>query len=175
MANHRPPKPGLGVQIPPPPHMLEINKNLEFLRKKSKKVDKITDETKSLVLGMMEAMNHNQGVGLAAPQVNSLQRIIVVKNNSNSIALINPVIIKKSKNKEIMEEGCLSIPECSFLIKRFKEIDVKFIDLDGQERKEKYRDLLARIIQHEIDHLNGILIFNRAPIKEKIKKLLFSK
>ncbi len=151
--------------------MLKINKNLKFLKRKSKEVDEITDEIKSLVLEMGETMMANNGIGLAAPQVGVLKRVVIIKKDDGVFfCLVNPKILRRSREKEIMEEGCLSIPDCYLAIKRPKEIKVEFLNFDGKKENLDFDGFSARIIQHEIDHLNGILILNRISLKQKIKR-----
>ncbi len=151
---------------------LKINKNLKFLRKRSESVLEIDDTIKTLVSDMIETMNANEGIGLAAPQVGILKRVIVIKVNDNDLALINPIIVKKGKDKEAIEEGCLSIPERFIEIKRFVEIEAKATDIDGNELDLKLDNLPARIFQHELDHLDGILILDRVPLTQKIKNFI---
>ncbi len=148
---------------------MEIVKDRKFLRKKSKKVEKITDEIRHLVLEMEKTMENNKGMGIAAPQVDHLKRIIVIKNNEQSFYFINPVILEKSRNKNTLEEGCLSLPDCCLPVKRPEAIKVKFLTLKGEEKKMNLSGIPARIFQHEIDHLNGILITDRISWIQKIK------
>jgi peptide deformylase len=152
---------------------LEIKKfNESVLRRKCEEVENITSEIKELVLDMEETMKKNQGIGLAANQVGISKRIIMVQidlRGSKVIGLINPRIVKKGSEKEIREEGCLSFPNISLDIKRSKEIEIEALDISGQEIKMKAKGLSARVIQHEIDHLDGILFFNRLGFFQKIK------
>jgi len=153
--------------------ILEIKKfNAPILRKKAKKVEKVDKKVKSLVLNMVQTMKNGQGIGLAAPQVGISERIIVVMSDfrsGQSLGLINPKIVKKSEEKEIGEEGCLSFPGIFLKIKRAKEVEVKGLDIEGKEIKIKTKGLLARVFQHEIDHLDGILFFNRLDFARKLK------
>jgi len=149
--------------------MLKINENLKFLRKRSGMVSGIDAEIKVLVSDMIETMNAHKGVGLAAPQVGVLKRIIVIKVNDKDIPLINPFIAGKSKETGLLEEGCLSLPGRSLEIKRFTEVDVKALDIDGNELNINLEGLLARIFQHELDHLDGKLILDRVSLIQKIK------
>ena len=152
---------------------LEIKKfNEPVLRKKCKEVEEITPDIKELVLNMTETMKKKQGVGLSAPQVGISKKIIIVLSNlenSEVLRLINPKIIKKSNETEIEEEGCLSFPAIYLKIRRAKEVEVEGLDIDGKKIKIKAKGILARIFQHEIDHLDGILFFNRLNFFEKIK------
>ncbi len=169
MANHRPPKPGLGVQVPPPPHMVEINKDPKFLRKKSKEVKKIDDETRELVLEMVKAMKEKKGIGLAACQIGYLKRIIVINKEEGFSSFINPIVSKKSKKKLKMEEGCLSLPDCFIELERPEEVKVKFLDLQGKEKASELKGVESRVFQHEVDHLNGILITDKKSLIQRIK------
>ena len=150
--------------------MLEIRKDLEFLRQKSKKVKNITDETGYFIDQMKETLEKSEGVGLAAPQVGRLQRIIVVRNENGFFGFINPVILKRSREKEEIEEGCLSLPGCFLKIRRPERITAKALNSEGKEIALNLKGLAARAFQHEVDHLDGILIFDRLPLAEKIKR-----
>lgn len=132
-----------------------------ILRKKSKKVAEITKEIKQLILDMEQTMIESKGIGLAAPQVGKNIRVIVVNTKDGAIALINPKITWKSLRKETDEEGCLSCPDVFIKIKRPKSIKVKAQNKDGKQTSFKAQGLLARVIQHEIDHLDGILILDK--------------
>ncbi len=152
--------------------MMEIIKDPEFLRKKSRKVEKIDDETRELVLKMEKVTKEKSGIGLAACQIGYLKRVIIINKKDGFSTFINPVVLKKSKEKIEIEEGCLSIPDCLIKIKRPKKVKVKFIDLNGKEIISELDNIEARVFQHEFDHLNGILIKDRIPLFSKIKKFL---
>jgi len=155
--------------------LLEIKKYPEIvLRKKAKEITEITSEIKKLAEGMTETMLKSQpeGVGLAAPQVGVSKRIIVVKTEKGPAVFINPKIVKKSRKKEAEEEGCLSLPGIWLKVKRVSEVELAALDINGKKIKIKIGGLLARIFQHEIDHLDGILIINRVNIIQKIKRTL---
>jgi peptide deformylase len=143
------------------------------LRESAKDVQEITAEVKRLVDDMFETMYSEEGVGLAAPQVGISQRIIVVdpqQDQANQrFALINPVVREVSKEVERGEEGCLSIPGLKDIVERPFSCVVEGLDLDGTERRVEAEGLLARILQHEVDHLNGILFIDRlSPLKRKL-------
>ena len=140
-----------------------------ILRQKSKEAKEVTQDMKELIEDMAETMKESQGVGLAAPQVGVLRRIIIVKTQDGPQAFVNPKIIRKSKKKETEEEGCLSLPGIRLEIKRAKEVEVEALDKEGREIKIKVQDLTARIIQHEIDHLDGILFIDRIPFWRRWK------
>jgi len=143
------------------------------LRNKSEPVSEITEEIKKLGQDMVETMVAAQGIGLSAPQVGELKRVIVVQTEKGPKVFINPQIIKKSKETEIEEEGCLSFPNFFLKIKRPKEVEIKAMDGDG--RKIKAEGLLARILKHEIDHLDGILFIDRISLWQKFKLKLLKK
>ena len=156
--------------------ILEIKKYPDpILRKKCQEVKEINEDVRKLISDMIETMQKNNGIGLAAPQVGVLKRIIVAETANGPKGFINPRILKKSKETEIIEEGCLSFPGLFLKIKRAKEIEIEAFDEEG--KKIKAEGLLARVLQHEIDHLNGILfidkinIFQRWKVKKQLKKL----
>ena len=134
-----------------------------ILRKISKKVEKIDEKIYQLIDDMAETMYHADGVGLAAPQVGILKRIIIIDIGHGLIELINPEIIE-SKGESCDTEGCLSLPGKSGDVIRPEEVKVKGLNRKGEEITIQGRDLLARALCHEIDHLNGILFTDR--IKE---------
>ena len=150
----------------------EIKKfNEQVLRKKCEEVKKIDKDIKKLVVDMIQTMESNAGIGLAASQVGVLKRVLVAQvdlKNQQILVLINPKIIKKSKEKEIDEEGCLSFPGIILKIKRAKEIEVEGQDFNGKKIKIKVKGLAARVLQHEVDHLDGVLFFNRLSFLKKI-------
>jgi peptide deformylase len=138
---------------------IQKNKNNPVLRKKSQTIKEIDEKVLKLAQDMIETMEKNNGAGLSACQVGENIRMFVVpKELSQQWLFINPEIIKISRKTETMEEGCLSLPNVFLPIKRATSLKVKALDEKGKEFKLKAKDLLARIIQHELDHLNGILI-----------------
>lgn len=139
-----------------------INPN-PILRKKSQNVtDVLSDKIQKLIPEMIETMKAKDGVGLAAPQVGENIRLLVVGYKDKDLAIINPKILKKSILKEWDEEGCLSIPNKYGQVRRHKSITLKYLNEKGEEETLKANGLLARIIQHEIDHLDGILFIDKA-------------
>jgi peptide deformylase len=139
--------------------MLEIIKSdNNILRKKSKRVSKIDDTIRNLANDMISTMKYYGGVGLASPQCGILKQIIVVLINQEPKVFINPEITNTSKEKEVGEEGCLSIPETFIKKERYSQITIKYRDLKGHPHLETYEGFTARVIQHEIDHLYGILM-----------------
>lgn len=138
----------------------------EILRKKSRKVDKITKRVIELIEDMKQTMYENDGVGLAGPQVGVLKRVVVVDVGEGPLAIINPEIIY-TEGKEVDVEGCLSIPGRQGLVERPKKVKVKALNEEGKEVIIKGEGLLARALCHEIDHLDGILYIDKM-IKEVI-------
>ena len=154
-----------------------------ILRKKSIILEKVDDELRILLDDMLETMYAAPGIGLAAVQIGILKRLIVIdiskdKEKKNPIFLINPEIISKSKNTSIYEEGCLSLPGHFAEIERPEECQIKYIDYDGKKKEMKANGLLSTCIQHEIDHLNGILFIDYLSKLKKdmiVKKLVKQK
>lgn len=140
---------------------IETGQNNPILRKKSLDVKEVDSDIKQLAQNMIETMIKNNGMGLAACQVGKNIRIFVVpKELSKKQIFINPEISKISKKTEIMEEGCLSLPNIFIKKERARSLKIKALDENGKQFKLKAEDLLCRVIQHEIDHLNGILIID---------------
>jgi peptide deformylase len=132
--------------------------NQKILRQKSKRVSNIDDQIRNLCASMIQTMTSNGGVGLSANQVGVLKRIIVILDNQIPIAMINPEILEVSKELQCEDEGCLSVPDTTVSVKRHKTVKIKFRNTKGMPCVHTYSDLSARIIQHEIDHLNGVLM-----------------
>lgn len=132
----------------------------DILRKKSKPVDKIDDRIITLLDDMADTMYNADGVGLAAPQVGILKRVVVIDVGDGIIELINPEILWK-KGEQDGEEGCLSIPGYSANVRRPARVKVKALNRNGEEIEIVGEDLLARALCHEIDHLDGILFIDR--------------
>lgn len=155
--------------------IMEIKKYPDpVLRKKTGRVKEITPEIKKLAEDMIETMlkSEPEGVGLAAPQVGISKKIFVAQVGREPRVFVNPEIVKKSKKTEIMEEGCLSLPGIWLKIKRAKKIELDALDINGQKLKIKAEGLFARILQHEIDHLEGTLIIDKASFWQKIRRTL---
>lgn len=137
----------------------------EVLRKKSKTVEKIDDRTILLIEDMIDTMYEAEGVGLAAPQVGVLKRIVVIDVGEGPIVLINPEIIK-TEGSYIDMEGCLSVPGETAEVERPLKATVRAMDQNGVIREIEGEELLARAFCHEIDHLDGILYIDKV-VKEK--------
>jgi len=154
-----------------------------ILRKKSVNLEKVDDELRGLLDDMLETMYSAPGIGLAAVQVGVLKRLIVIdiskeKDKKNPLFLINPEIISRSNKTSIYEEGCLSLPGHFAEIERPAECHVKYIDYSGKEKEIKANGLLSTCIQHEVDHLNGILFIDYLSKLKKdmiLKKLVKNK
>ena len=149
-----------------------------ILRKKSDAIEKVDDELRKLMDEMLETMYEAPGIGLAAVQIGILKRLIVIniskEEKKNPIFLINPEIITKSKNKSVYEEGCLSLPGQFAEIERPAECLIKYLDYQGKQKELKATGLMATCVQHEIDHLNGVLFIDYLSKLKKdmiIKKL----
>lgn len=136
--------------------------NDEILKKCSKEIEEIDDKIRELANDMIETMHKYDGLGLAAPQVGILKRIIVIDlyEEGTQFILINPVIIKE-KGEQLVDEGCLSFPNQYGKVKRPKEVIIEALDIDGNKVKLEAKDLLAQAVCHEIDHLNGIVFTDK--------------
>lgn len=140
-----------------------ITKPNKLLRERSVEISDITDKNvQKLIPQMIETMHQEQGIGLAAPQVGYNIRLIIVSSKNGPLACLNPLLVKSSFLKEWGEEGCLSVPGVYGLIKRSRRTVVTFKDKNGKNVLLKASGLLARVFQHEIDHLNGILFIDKA-------------
>jgi len=134
----------------------------EILRKKSKEVEEVNDKIRQILDDMEETMHKYNGVGLAAPQIGLLKRLVVIDlyDDKGTIKLVNPEIIKEKGTQEV-EEGCLSFPNKYGKIIRPAEVTVKALDENGKQIKISAKGLLAQALSHEIDHLNGILFVDK--------------
>ena len=151
-----------------------------ILRKKCEPLEKVNVNTKKLLDDMLETMYAAPGIGLAAVQIGILKRIVVIdisksEEKKNPLFFINPQIVNQSKKTSIYEEGCLSLPGQFAEIERPAECTLKYIDYNGKEKELKADGLLATCIQHEVDHLDGILFIDYLSKLKKdmiIKKLV---
>ena len=148
-----------------------------FLRQKSKKVEKVDNEIRSLMDDMLDTMYDAPGIGLAAIQIGVPKRVIVIdlsrdNENKNPMYFVNPEIISSSKNDATYEEGCLSVPNQFAEIDRPEKCHVQYLDYNGKLKNLKAEGLLATCIQHEMDHLQGILFIDYL---SKLKKSMIIK
>lgn len=133
----------------------------EILRKKSRKIEHVDERIRVLLDDMVQTMIHENGVGLAAPQVGVLKRAVVIDGDeAGIIKLINPEIIE-SVGVQTDEEGCLSVPGRSGIVERPKKVKVRALNEKGEEIIITGEDLMARAFCHEIDHLDGILFVDK--------------
>lgn len=154
----------------------------EILTKKAKNIDKIDDKIKELAYDMLDTMYANDGIGLAACQVGMLKSMIVydfnyieetdskgrkIKPVKKPHIFINPIITYKSKSKIVVEEGCLSFPNEFDNVIRHEKIKVEYTDIEGKRKSKSASGMEAVVIQHEIDHLYGIVFLDRIEEKEK--------
>jgi peptide deformylase len=137
------------------------------LRRKNEEVQDINQDIKNLVLDMIETMHEANGAGIAAPQVGVNKKILIVNWQKEDYVFINPKITKKSFLKNIDKEGCLSFPGFEIKVKRPKKITVKAIDYSGESIEVVADGMFARILQHEIDHIEGNLLIDFSSQKEK--------
>ena len=133
------------------------------LKSRATEVDRFDDLLKSQVARMAGLMNDAFGVGLAAPQLGISQRLLVYRVGTDAplVALVNPEVQWTSRDEETMEEGCLSLPGVAVDVDRPIHVRVRALDEEGRERLVEASGLEARVIQHEIDHLDGVLILDR--------------
>tara|TARA_X000000368_G_scaffold262528_1_gene207822 strand:- start:157 stop:681 length:525 start_codon:yes stop_codon:yes gene_type:complete len=148
-----------------------------ILRKKSVSVDKVDKDIQKLMSDMLETMYHAPGIGLAAIQIGVPKRVVVMdiskeSNKKEPMYFVNPEIVWKSDLKAIYEEGCLSIPNQFAKIERPESCNVRYLNYDGIEKEMKAKGLLATCLQHEIDHLNGVLFIDYL---SKLKKNIIIK
>lgn len=147
-----------------------------ILRQKAEPVEKVTPELRTVIADMVETMYHQVGIGLAAPQVGIPIRLILIDDGSRGPrALLNPTIVERGGSIR-SEEGCLSIPGIFGEVERSEWVKVEAMDAEGARVNFDARGLQARVIQHELDHLDGVLFIDRLPpvardrIKKKIQK-----
>lgn len=142
------------------------------LREKAEPIAEVDREIRDLADDMLATMYAHDGVGLAGPQIGVARRIIVIdpqSADSAPFALVNPDVVKSSEETERAEEGCLSIPGLAEVVERPATVVVEGLTIDGEPRRIEAEGLLARILQHEVDHLDGILFIDRvSPLKRKM-------
>jgi peptide deformylase len=155
--------------------LLEIRKFGDpVLRERAPETEKISDVQRRLIADMIDTMRDAPGVGLAAPQVGILERIFVWEVEEEHGAVINPAIVERSTTTVEEEEGCLSLPGLYYPVERAESVVVTGEDEHGEPVKLEASGLLARVCQHEIDHLDGVLFIDRlspADRKEALTKL----
>ncbi|MBI3618860.1 peptide deformylase [Candidatus Peregrinibacteria bacterium] len=132
------------------------------LRIKTKPIAKVTKKISKLIKDMEETMKVANGVGLASPQVGETVRLCLAPINGKLTALINAQIARSSLETTVEEEGCLSLPNTWVPVRRSTEIVLTYMDESGKKQERRVKDFDARVIQHEVDHLDGILITDRA-------------
>lgn len=162
----------------------------ERLRQKAKPVEKVDKEIQKLMDDMLETMYHEEGIGLASIQVGVPKRVIVMdigrgskryegvdEKKSNPIQMANPEVIWESDEKNCYDEGCLSFPEQYSEVERPKRVKVKYLDYNNKEQVLECDELLATCVQHEIDHLDGIVFIDHisAVKRDMIKRKLIKK
>lgn len=128
------------------------------LRAKTKPVSQVTKEIKKLIKDMGETMISAEGIGIAAPQIGKSLRLCLAHINGKTTPLINPKITWRNDEFSSMAEGCLSLPGVEIDVKRPTEIHLTYTDEDGNQQERKFSGMDARVIQHEVDHLEGVLI-----------------
>ncbi|HOX21581.1 MAG TPA: peptide deformylase [Candidatus Paceibacterota bacterium] len=142
---------------------IKNKKQEEFLRKPTEAVLDLNDrKITELIEGMKEILIKRQGAGLAANQIGENKRIFIAQFEGKIYAFINPQIVKVSKKNVVLEEGCLSVPGIVGLVSRSQKITVQAFNELGKPIKIRAKDILARICQHEIDHLSGVLFIDKA-------------
>jgi peptide deformylase len=149
----------------------------KVLRQNAKRIAKVDQSVRDLAKKMLETMYSENGVGLAAPQIGVNKQMIVIDCQPDNpvnppLVMINPVIKKFSKDLCVMEEGCLSIPNVFLDVTRPRTIEVQFKNIDGKLQKIKASGWLSRIIQHEMDHLSGVLFVDRVVNKMELTQEL---
>jgi peptide deformylase len=135
------------------------------LRKKAKPVERIDAELRRLMDDMLATMYDAPGIGLAAPQVGVLRRLIVMdpakdEAPKSPLVMVNPEILERSEEMRTHEEGCLSIPDFTAEIERPARTRVSYIDREGKKREAEFKGIWSTLVQHEIDHLNGVLFID---------------
>jgi len=148
------------------------------LRKKAQPIQQIDDSVKTLAADMIETMYAENGIGLAATQVNVQQRLVVMDlspDKNSPVVLVNPEILSSSGTEE-MQEGCLSVPDVYETVERAEKVTFRYLTLENELIEQEADDLLAVCLQHEIDHLNGKLFIDylsplkRTRISKKLEK-----
>ena len=144
------------------------------LTAENEKIKHIDDTVRKQVKKMIRAMFKKKGIGLAAPQVGINKRIVIIdasfgEDKEHILVLFNPEIVKKSTDTYVMEEGCLSFPELYIPVERAQSITVRALTLDGKDVEFEAHDFFARVIQHETDHINGVLMVDRVSPDKRLE------
>ncbi|MEP6732026.1 MAG: peptide deformylase [bacterium] len=142
-----------------------------ILRQATTSVTEFTPELHRLIDDMFQTMHHARGIGLAAPQVGRMERLAVIDLGDDPFVIINPEIVQASSGKAKGEEGCLSIPDIYADVERPKSITVRALDRNGKPFEREASDLLARCLQHEIDHLDGKLFLDYLSVLKRTAAL----
>jgi len=146
----------------------------ETLREVSSPVSCVNEDLKRLIDEMFITLKKSNGIGLAAPQIGRNIRLFIVQLEENDgMVFINPEIIRTSDEQCSMEEGCLSIPKVYEKVIRPKDVTLQYMDINGRKQLIQATGLLARVIQHEYDHLNGVLFVDR--LEEELKEKAIGK
>lgn len=154
---------------------IQTGLNNPILRSISEEVEEINQDLIVFCHKLVVLMYQNKGVGLAAPQVGENIRVIATSQRDKKktkdkflgeTIMINPKIVEKSKETILREEACISLPNCTGMVRRHHTIIVEFLDLKGKKQTKKYKEFNSVIIQHEIDHLDGVLFLDKI-VKEK--------
>ena len=156
---------------------IQTGENNSILRTKSVNIGKIDTVLKKFARDMKKTMISKDGLGFAAPQVGENIRMIIVTmnygtSNASVVTMINPEILSHGDEVAVAEEGCLSLPGRYANVERFKEVTVEFTDLDGEKHTLKLENLDARVVQHETDHLDGVLFIDRVREADKKKSVV---
>ncbi len=145
------------------------------LREPAVEVEEVDEEVRGLIRDMLETMYHAEGIGLAGPQVGVSRRVIVVdlrdsdEDGAGPVALVNPVVTESGRKTDRSPEGCLSIPGMEEVVERPDTVTVEGLDPEGEKVSMTVSGLLSRALQHEIDHLDGVLFIDRlSPLKRRM-------
>lgn len=158
-----------------PTKRIQTGMNNPILRGISEEIEEINQDLIVFCHKLVVLMYQNKGVGLAAPQVGENIRVIATSQRDKKktkdkflgeTIMINPKIVEKSKETILREEACISLPNCLGMVRRHHTITVEFLDITGKKQSKKYKEFNAVIIQHEIDHLDGVLFMDKI-VKEK--------
>lgn len=139
-----------------------IGANNPILRTKTRRVRGVTKELRKLIKDMAETIRAAGGVGLASPQVGRTERVCIAVIGGKATPIINPAITNRSMETDADQEGCLSLPNVWLLVPRHTEITLEYTDIKGKKQQRRLAHFDARVVQHEVDHLDGVLIVDYA-------------